>query len=40
MGRDPDDDGYDFPPSAYPSRELATLVLSIVIVIALIYWLL
>jgi hypothetical protein len=36
MSRDPDDDdGYDFPPS-----ELATLVLSIVSVIALIYYLL
>jgi hypothetical protein len=40
MSRDPDDDGYDFPPSAYPGRELASFVIIVVIVIALIFWLL
>ena len=40
MSGDPDDDGYDFPPVAYPGREATTIVLSLVIVIALIYWLL
>ena len=35
-----DDDGYDFPPSAYPGREATTIVLSVVLVLALIYYLL
>lgn len=41
MSHDPDDDnGYGFPPSAYPGREAATIVLCLVFVIALIYWIL
>jgi hypothetical protein len=40
MTNDPDDDGYDFPPSAHPGRELATFVLVVVLVLAFIFWLL
>ena len=34
----PDDDGYDFPPSAHPGRELFTGCLFVVLMIAAIVW--
>jgi hypothetical protein len=35
---DDDDDDYDFPPAAYPGRELFTFVLFVVLVLAMIFW--
>ena len=32
------DDGFDFPPAAYPGRELLTATLSVLLIVALVVW--
>jgi hypothetical protein len=32
------DDGFDFPPAAYPGRELFTATLSVLLIVAVVLW--
>ena len=39
MGRDPDDEDFDFPPTEHPVRELLTMSFFAVVILAFLIWL-